>query len=283
MAKTKGYVDVIGITRGKEPEVIATFSERKDANWHVNNTFVEEDKCVVKKTNVKGNKLVKDKVASDRDTYIKALATMDITDLEKLTIETEGNTLLGMILSGELGKESDLGKLQEVEGGEGVKQVQVIYNENDAFPHSKVKKKLEDDLIKDLVGEEEDETIKDVTDETETLEEEDETEDESEAEEDEEETDEEGADEEESEDESEEETDEDDSDEEDEEETEEDEEESEEDESEEEDLDDEDLEGLEDEEEDEDGEEESDEDESDDGDEEIDLSDEDLEELEDLD
>ena len=260
MAKAKGYVDVIGITRGKEPEVIATFSERKDANWHVNNTFVEEDKCIVKKTKVKGSKLVTDKVATDRDTYIKALATMDITDLEKLTIETEDNTLLGLLLSGDLGKVSDLGKLQDVESGEGEKRVKVIYNENDAFPHGKVKKKLEDELIKGLVGEEEEETLKDVSDETETVEEEDEDEDTEEVEEEEE--SEEEVEEEEEEDEEEEEIEEVEEEDEEEEEIEE-----------EEDLDDEEFEEVEDEE--------SDEDEDDD--EEIDLSDEDLEDLEELD
>src|SRR5699024_9144989 len=275
MAKTKGYVDVIGITRGKEPEVIATFSERKDANWHVNNTFVEEDKCIVKKTKVKGSKLVKDKVATDRDTYIKALAPMDITDLEKLTIETEDNTLLGLRLSGDLGKVSDLGKLQGAESGEGEKRVKVIYNENDACPHGKVKKKLEDELIKGLVGEEEEETLKDVSDETETVEEEDEDEDTEEVEE--EESEEEVEEEEEEDEEEEEEIEEEDEEEEEIEEVEEEDEEEEEIE-EEEDLDDEEFAEVEDEESDED-EDDKEEEREDEG---IELSKEDLEELEKL-
>src|SRR5699024_8734194 len=168
MAK-KGYVDVIGITRGKEPEVLATFEDRKDANWHVKNTFVEEDKCLVKSTTKKGSKIIKNDVASDRDSYIKSVAEMAITDLETLKITTEESTLLKFILDGVVDKKTDLNKLVELEvDEEGIEQIQVIHSENTVFPHSKVKKKLEDTLIKNLVGEDESESEEETEDEEES-------------------------------------------------------------------------------------------------------------------
>lgn len=147
------FVDVIGITRGKEPEVLATFGDRKDANWHVKNTFLDEDKCLVKSTSKKGTKFIKEDVATDRDSYIKSVAEMAITDLETLTITTEESTLLKFMLDGVVDKKTDLNKILEQETGkEGLERVQVIHSENTAFPHSKVKKKLEDTLIANLVG-----------------------------------------------------------------------------------------------------------------------------------
>src|SRR5699024_4766404 len=168
MAK-KGYVDVIGITRGKEPEVLATFEDRKDANWHVKNTFVEEDKCLVKSTTKKGSKFIKNDVASDRDSYIKSVAEMAITDLESLKITTEESTLLKFLLDGVVDKKTDLNKLVELDvDEEGIERIQVIHSENTVFPHSKVKKKLEDTLIKNLVGEDESEREEETEDEEES-------------------------------------------------------------------------------------------------------------------
>src|SRR5699024_6027935 len=168
MAK-KGYVDVIGITRGKEPEVLATFEDRKDANWHVKNTFVEEDKCLVKSTTKKGSKFIKNDVASDRDSYIKSVAEMAITDLESLKITTEESTLLKFLLDGVVDKKTDLNKLVELDvDEEGIERIQVIHSENTVFPHSKVKKKLEDTLIKNLVGEDESESEEETENEEES-------------------------------------------------------------------------------------------------------------------
>src|SRR5699024_9938701 len=141
----------------------------KEENWHVNNTFVEEDKCLVKSTNKKGSKFIKNDVASDRDSYIKSVAEMAITDLETLKITTEESTLLKFILDGVVDKKTDLNKLVELEvDEEGIEQIQVIHSENTVFPHSKVKKKLEDTLIKNLVGEDESESEEETEDEEES-------------------------------------------------------------------------------------------------------------------
>jgi len=170
---SKNYVDVIGITRGKEPEVLGTFDERKDANWHVKNTYTGEDKCLVKTTTVKGDKYVKADIAEDRSVYVKSTAKMEITDLERLVIETEDATLLQLLNSGELEKKSDVDKIQDLFSEETEAGVLVVHAEDTPFPHSKVKKKLEDTLIKTLVGEteeaaaEEEETAEEETEEVE--------------------------------------------------------------------------------------------------------------------
>src|SRR5699024_10597253 len=135
----------------------------------VKNTFVEEDKCLVKSTNKKGSKFIKNDVASDRDSYIKSVAEMAITDLESLKITTEESTLLKFILDGVVDKKTDLNKLVELDvDEEGIERIQVIHSENTVFPHSKGKKKLEDTLIKNLVGEDESESEEETENEEES-------------------------------------------------------------------------------------------------------------------
>jgi hypothetical protein len=101
MAK-KTYVDVIGLKKGEAPEIIATFSNRTIANWHIKNTFDGEgyDNLIAATTKKKGDKFVQDTVADDKDTYIEALSTMKITNMDEVITVTSKGTLLGYILKG---------------------------------------------------------------------------------------------------------------------------------------------------------------------------------------
>lgn len=164
MAK-KIYVEVLGLKKGQAPVGIATVSSKALANWHISNTFAElgYDKLLTRQTPSKGENFVADVVAEDKDSYIKAISTMGITDLGSVATLTERDTLLGLVQKDLIKSKSGLNKIELVETAESEenienlkKSVQVIYAEGDVFPLSKVEKKLTDALLNALSDDEED-------------------------------------------------------------------------------------------------------------------------------
>lgn len=163
MAK-KTYVDVLGLKKGKAPEVIATFSNRQLANWHNKNTFEDfgYDNLLLKNSNVKGDKFISDVVAEDKESYIQAIATMEITDMTSVTTVTRRNTLLGYILEGVLKNKTGVKKVELLESDDTnvaledlQKQVQVVYSDEDVYPLAQIEKKLTKALLDALTDEEE--------------------------------------------------------------------------------------------------------------------------------
>lgn len=163
MAK-KTYVDVLGLKKGKAPEVVATFSNRQLANWHNKNTFEDfgYDNLLLKNSNVKGDKFISDVVAEDKESYIQAIATMEITDMTSVTTVTRRNTLLGYILEGVLKNKTGVKKVELLESDDTnvaledlQKQAQVVYSDEDVYPLAQIEKKLTKALLDALTDEEE--------------------------------------------------------------------------------------------------------------------------------
>lgn len=163
MAK-KTYVDVLGLKKGKAPEVVATFSNRQLANWHNKNTFEDlgYDNLLLKNSNVKGDKFISDVVAEDKESYIQAIATMEITDMTSVTTVTRRNTLLGYILEGVLKNKTGVKKVELLESDDTnvaledlQKQAQVVYSDDDVYPLGQIEKKLTKALLDALTDEEE--------------------------------------------------------------------------------------------------------------------------------
>lgn len=159
----KNYVDVIGLKNGQAPEVFATFANRGQANWHINNTFegLDYDRTLLRNTTKKGKNFVNETVADDRGVYLKSVASMGITNLEKVDITVTPNTLLGFILNEDIKGVTGLNKIEAQNSAEGVKEedlenltltVQVIHAEDEAFPFTKVERKLSTDLLNAFVG-----------------------------------------------------------------------------------------------------------------------------------
>lgn len=154
----KTYVDVLGLQKGKAPEVVATFSNKTQANWHINNTFVTEgfDKLLTTNTKTKGEKFVQEVVADDKGTYIHAVSTMNITDLETVETVTTKETLLGAINKGLIKNKTGVNKIELLETEETgsledlKKSVQTVFPENEVFPIAKIEKKLSTELLKSL-------------------------------------------------------------------------------------------------------------------------------------
>lgn len=178
MAK-KTYVDVIGLKKGVAPEIVGTFSTRSQANWHINNTFNDlgYDNLLTKQTTTKGETFIQDTVADDRESYVRAVSTMKIIDMDTVETVTGRDTLLGYINKGYIKNKSGLGKIDVLESEDNSddleelkRSVQYIYAEKDAFPLSKIEKKLTNELLNALSGE-------DVSDTPEEDEEEEKTED----------------------------------------------------------------------------------------------------------
>src|SRR5690625_562886 len=163
MAK-KTYVDVLGLKKGIAPEVVATFSTRTQANWHINNTFKDlgYDNLLTKTSATKGDKFVQEVVADDRESYIHAVSTMKITDMDTVETVTGRDTLLGYIQKGHLKNKTGLGKIESLETEEGKSveledlqhSVQVVYSEDEVYPLARIEKRLTNELLKALSDDE---------------------------------------------------------------------------------------------------------------------------------
>lgn len=162
---SKKFVDVLGLKRGSTPEVVATFSNRTLANWHIRNTFEGQgyDRLLVRNTAKKGDVFINDVVAEDKETYIKTLATMNITDLETVVTSHSEGTLLEFILNGDIAGKSGLNKLVVVEDEEQkedeenlTKSLITVHLEDEPLGISKIKTRLAKELLDDFVGEGED-------------------------------------------------------------------------------------------------------------------------------
>src|SRR5690625_1324355 len=163
MAK-KTYVDVLGLKKGIAPEVVATFSTRTQANWHINNTFKDlgYDNLLTKTSATKGDKFVQEVVADDRESYIHAVSTMKITDMDTVETVTGRDTLLGYIQKGHLKNKTGLGKIESLETEEGKSveledlqhSVQVVYSDDEVYPLARIEKRLTNELLKALSDDE---------------------------------------------------------------------------------------------------------------------------------
>lgn len=163
MSKVK-YVDVLGLKQGKTPEVVATFSTRPVANWHIKNTLegLGYDRFLLRTANKKGPDFVNDLIAEDKGVYVKTIASMNITDLETVTTQNTLGTLLGFVLSGDIASKTGLNKLTLVEEPEDEvsenleKSLITIYEVSEPLEIDKIKTRLSTELLDAFVGVSED-------------------------------------------------------------------------------------------------------------------------------
>src|SRR5690625_2504781 len=154
----KSYVDVLGFKKGSKPEVVATFSNRPLANWHIKNTLEGKgyDQLMVRNTGKKGTDFVNDVVAEDKGTYVRTEAFMRITDLDMVTTTNKTGTLLGFILDGDIKSKTGLNKL-EVNTAEGdeddvVLSVVTVYDETESTNLGRIKTRLSKELLDTFLG-----------------------------------------------------------------------------------------------------------------------------------
>lgn len=159
----KTYVDVLGLKKGSKPEVVATFSNRPLANWHVKNTLEGKgyDQLLVRNSNKKGSDFVNDVIAEDKGTYVLVDARMQITDLDTVTATTRTGTLLEFILDDVIKSKTGLNKL-EINKDVGETDITTlgvitVHEENEPTEFGKIKTRLTRELLDTYLGTDKDE------------------------------------------------------------------------------------------------------------------------------
>lgn len=173
MAK-KSYFTVFGVKNGKGIQALAQFDERKDANWHVKNTFhnLGLDHLLVKKTGKKDTDVyVKPEDAEIRESFAATSIFMKSDNWDVVHTSSSFDTLLGFLHTGKLDRSSQLGKLSDVSKEDDTYTISVIQNSNDAIPLDKVKATLSKAILDDFLGDETEDDEDDESEEDEEVEE----------------------------------------------------------------------------------------------------------------